>query len=185
MPIIQSILPVTAQAERLGLRIVTEAERAEELPYYVRMESARQNLPADHPERKRIEAQQKESQKYSETPRIELTERDFNSDRFMRSLEHVCKCMREECRKLSNINRLDEKSELAKMWRAGEIEEHFIKVHGAFCYFKKSKLPRKKRIIVNTLFNDAIEHFRRVRNAHARANYRARKYKRLLANSVD
>lgn len=178
---VHSILPTSAQAERLGYKFVTEAERKAQLPYSVLIESARQNLPADHPERQRIEAQQKASQEYSETPRIELTERDFKSDRFMESLAHICSVMRSECQKLQNFGRLDPKSVIAKMWSAGELEEHYLKVHGAFCYFKKSKLPREKRILVNTLFNDAIEHYRRQRNAQARTNYKVRKIKKQLA----
>lgn len=182
MPAItHSVLPINIQAQRLGYKFVTEDERKSQLPYSVLIESARQNLPADHPERQRLEKEAKVSQQYAECPRIEITGRDFNSDNFLQAIAHVCKWMRNECAKLERMGRLNPKSELAKMYYADEIEEHYIKVQGAFCYFKKSKLPRKKRILVNTLFNDAIEYYRRQRNAQARANYKVRKLKKQLA----
>lgn len=173
-----SVLPVALQRARFGPLVNTHREH---IPYSVLIESARQNLPADNPERIRIEQEKKEALQYAETPRIEITERDFKSDKFLDALAFVCARIRNECRKLELLGRLDYKAEIAKMYRADELEEHYIKVQGAFCYFKKSKLPRTKRVIVSTLFNSAIEYYRQKRNAEARTNYRIRKIKNALA----
>lgn len=98
--LLSSALPIEAIAASRGYKLVSEDEYMRNVPYSLLMQNAK-SLPSDDPTRKRLEAEAEISMQYAETPRIELTERDFKSEAFLASLSHVCKVMRTELQQLN------------------------------------------------------------------------------------
>ena len=118
-----------------------------------------------------------ETKEYLKSPLITITREIFRSQKFLDCIGYVCYTLREELLKLRRQGKLIESSSIAKLLNAGELEEHYILVNGAFIQHKKSDLPKWKRDIVYNVYLKSIEHYRRIRNAEARARYRLRRLK--------
>lgn len=121
---------------------------------------------------------QNEAKEFLKRPLITITRQIYRSQDFLDCMAYICNSMQEELVKLLASDRLIKTSPIAKLFLSGELEEHYILVHGAFVQHKKSSMPAWKRAVVYNVYLKGVEHYRRLRNTEARLNYRIRQINR-------